>query len=480
MFFSQKYPEIMASIEEKLQKQVEERGLDFATVRKDVEGGLKYEIEFYGIAGFGSSYALMRTPGPLFFEYKDVFWACGREATTMGGEDIAVVLVVFNNGEELIVKIRDKKDEKEILSRIQKANKKAMIGYTKANQALYEEHKKSLGIEEEPPKKTTAPEPEEKLSEERIASAMCKFQKIMDLSGRLKELDGKWYVKTNAPAVKEEILKWNWENYAHMPEEYIHILTLTNGFCVDYDSEVGYFTLYSFSTDSDVNDLYNRSLEEMKERKYSSYENCKPSFGWINHKMLYYNPYTAEMFIEKERYKYEKIENFEKEILDEVIRYLETKVKRFEQKEKLLKIAATNPLKEMYDELLKYREEKDEDFSRIDIYEPLSKEEIAAWEKENHTRLPEDYKNWLQLSNGASFGNKYIYSLEQVDTKELAMGPDDEKGYIVIADLSGASDILVFDPETAELFVLDDDGDIREGDFEIDIFEDGFEYLEDE
>ena len=47
----------------------------------------------------------MRTPGPLFFEYKDVFWACGREATTMGGEDIAVVLVVFNNGEELIVKI---------------------------------------------------------------------------------------------------------------------------------------------------------------------------------------------------------------------------------------------------------------------------------------------------------------------------------------------------------------------------------------
>ena len=66
MFFSQKYPEIMASIEEKLQKQVEDKGLDFETVRKDVEDGLKYEIEFYGIAGFGSSYALMRTPGPLF------------------------------------------------------------------------------------------------------------------------------------------------------------------------------------------------------------------------------------------------------------------------------------------------------------------------------------------------------------------------------------------------------------------------------
>ena len=479
MFFSQKYPEIMASIEEKLQKQVEERGLDFETVRKDVEDGLKYELEFYGIAGFGSKYALMRTPGPLFFEYKDVFWACGREAKTMGGEDIAVVFVVFNDGEELIVKTRDHKDEKEILDRIKKANTKALIGYTEKYQTLYEEHKKSLGIEEEPPKKTTTPEPEEKLPEEKIASTMSKFQKIIELSGRLKELDGKWYVKTNAPAVKEEILKWNRENYAHMPEEYIHMLTLTNGFCVDYDSEVGYFTLYSFSTDSDVNSLYNRSREEMKERKYSSYENCKPSFGWIDQKMLYYNPYTAEMFIEKERYKYEKIENFEKEILDEVVHYLETKVKRFEQKEELLEVAAANPFKEMYDELLKYREEKDEDFSHIEIYEPLSKEEIAVWEKKNQIKLPEDYKNWLQLSNGASFGNKYIYSLEQVDPQELAIGPDNEKGYIVIADLSGASDILVFDPETAELFVLDDDGDIREGDFEIDIFEDGFEYLED-
>ena len=35
MFFSEKYPEIIASIEEKLKTQVEERGLDFETVRKD-------------------------------------------------------------------------------------------------------------------------------------------------------------------------------------------------------------------------------------------------------------------------------------------------------------------------------------------------------------------------------------------------------------------------------------------------------------
>ena len=80
MLFSEKYPEIMASIEEKLKKQIEDRGLDYETVKNDVADGLTYEIEFFGIAGFGSRYALLRTPGPLFFEYGDVFWAYGKTA----------------------------------------------------------------------------------------------------------------------------------------------------------------------------------------------------------------------------------------------------------------------------------------------------------------------------------------------------------------------------------------------------------------
>ncbi len=480
MFFSEKYPEIMASIEEKLKKQVEERGLDFETVRKDVAEGISYEIEFYGIASFGSKYALIRTPGPVFFEYKDVFWAYGKSTQTYGGEDVDCVIIAFYGGGELPVKIRNRADENDILNRIEKANKRALIGDCEQYRILFEDYKKSLGIREEPPKKTKAPEPVDKLPKKRITSAMNKFEHIMDLSKKLAELDGKWYVKINEPVDKEEVQKWCEANYAYMPEEYVNMLTLTNGFCVDFASEVGYFTFYSFSADSDVERLYNRTREEMQERKFTSYENCKPSFGWLDHKMLHYNPYTGEIFIERERYQYEKIENFEKEILDEVIRYLETKVKRFEQKDELLKAAASNSYKEMYDELLRYKEEKEEDFSRITIYEPLSKQEISAWERKHYMKLPKAYKDWLRLSNGASFGNKFIYPLEEVNTEEPAIGPDNEKGYIVIADLSYSSDILVFDPETAQLFVLDDDGDIREGDFEIDIFEDGFEFLEDE
>ncbi len=479
MFLSEKYPEIMASIEEQLKKQVEERGLDFETVRKDVAEGICYEIEYYGIAGFGSKYALIRTPGPLFFDYNDVFWAYGKEARTNGGEAVDCVFIAFNGGGELPVKIRNLADESAILYRIEKANKRALIGDCEEYRILFEDYKKSLGIQEEPPKKTKAPEPADKLPEMRINSVKIKFKRICDLSKKLAELDGKWYVKTSEPLSKEEIQKWCESNYAFMPEEYINILTLTNGFCVDYASEVGYFTLYSFSADNDTKSLFGRTVEDMRERSYASYENCKPSFGWLDHKMLHYNPYTAEMFIERERYKYDKIEDFEKEILDEVIRYLEKKVKRFENKDELIKEAASNPYKEMYDELLRLREENDEDFNEITIYEPLSGQEISEWEKKHSVILPQEYKDWLRLSNGASFGNKYIYPLEQVDTQALATGPDNEKEYIVIADLSYSSDILVFDPRTAQLFVLDDDGDIREGDFEIDIFEDGFEYMED-
>ena len=145
MFLSEKYPEMMASIEEKLKKQVEERGLDFEIVRKDVEDGLKYEIEFYGIAGFGNKYALIRTPGPVFFAYKDVFWAYAKVGKTMGGEDVEIVVIALNGGGELPVKVRDRQDDNEILLRIEKANKRALIGDCEAHRNLFADHKKKPG-----------------------------------------------------------------------------------------------------------------------------------------------------------------------------------------------------------------------------------------------------------------------------------------------------------------------------------------------
>ena len=193
---------------------------------------------------------------------------------------------------------------------------------------------------------------------------------------------------------------------------------------------------------------------------------------------IYYNPYTGETYLEKERSKYTPIEDFEKEVLDEAICYLEKMVMRFERKDQLLAENINNPMREMYDSVVELIEKEGEPNYSTIVYEPLTQNEIAHWEKEHNIILPQDYKDWLLLSNGLCFADKTIYGLEELDTDNTVIGPDDGKDYIMIASLSGYSDCLVFDPETSELLAIDDDGETEEGDFVYHIFEGGFEYLE--
>ena len=81
---------------------------------------------------------------------------------------------------------------------------------------------------------------------------------------------------------------------------------------------------------------------------------------------------------------------------------------------------------------------------------------------------------------GLDFADKIVYKLEELDLENPVTGPEDGKEYIVIASLSGASDCLVFDPATKEVFELTDDGKMRTGDFVYHVIQEGFEYLEDE
>jgi len=478
MFLSEKYPDIMASIEEKLKKQVEERGLDFEIVKRDVAAGFNYEMEYYGPTGFGSKYALIRTQlKPMFFTYKDIFLAYGTVLKSWGGLDVKSVVLCFNGGLEYPVAVRDAEDEFKILNLIEKGNRRALIGDYEEYKNLFKELRKHLGIVDMPPKNLT-PDPVDKLPQKRIKSVLEKFERIIDLSKKLTDLDKNWYVKTSKALAKEDIMKWCEDNAAFLPEEYILFLTISNGFCVGYPSEVGYFNLLPFSTERDTEWLYRRSKEEMRSRNYKSYKNCKYSFGFLNHNVLYYNPYTGETFIEKERNHYDRIVDFEKEILDEVIAYLELKVQRFLQKDQRLKAAAGNPFKEWYDDLLKLNGKK-EDFPRIIVYEPLSMHEISEWEKNHSIKLPKVYKDWLLLSNGLDAGYTYIYSLEKLDRNMRVHVPDKEKGYIVIADVSCGWRTFIFDPETAELYALDDEWDICGNlDFEY-VFEEIFERFED-
>ncbi|MBR3900558.1 MAG: SMI1/KNR4 family protein [Ruminococcus sp.] len=137
-----------------------------------------------------------------------------------------------------------------------------------------------------------------------------------------------------------------------------------------------------------------------------------------------------------------------------------------------------NPMLEMYEKLLELRGNSDNINTGFDLYEPLTKEEIADWEKKHNIQLPQEYKDWLALSDGGRFADKWIYSLENLRIENLIIDTDEGKDYIIIASLSLSSDYLLLDLETSELVVVTDDGDLEEGDFVYDIFEQGFEYLE--
>lgn len=476
MFFSIKYPEIMKRVDENLKKQVEDKGFDFEAIKKDVDAGISFELEYYGIVSFGLNYGLMRVVAePLFIDYSEIFWAYGAE---MSNGDNCVV-IYFYGGQEAIINVRDKKDIKSIFKLLIYSNPEMLIGYSKKNEKKYKAYKKSIGIEDEQLDIPTVPKPVAKLPRDKVKSMKNKFEYIISLSEKLAGIDKFWYFKTNEPLNKKDIRKWCKSNGVSMPESFFTILTRTNGFCVDYSSTVGYFNIQKFDTDSTTKLLYSRTKEEMLAREYDYYKNCHSCFGWLNHQCLYYNPYTGEIFIEKERYKYTLIEDFEKEILDKVISYLEKKVIRFERKEKLLEEnKKNNPMLEMYDKLLECRGNGDKINTGFDLYEPLTKEEIADWEKKHNIQLPQEYKDWLALSDGGSFANKWINSLENLHIENLTIDTDEGKDYIIIASLSLSSDYLLLDPETSELFVVTDDGDLEEGDFVYHIFEEGFEYLE--
>lgn len=476
MFFSVKYPEIMEAVEEKLKKQVEDKGFDFEAIKKDVDAGLSFEREYYGIVSWGLNYALMRVVSePFFIDYSEVFWIYGAKTTS---DDYCVVIYFFD-GYDTLFKVRDEKDIKTIFKLLTNSNPDTLIGYSKENEKKYEAYKKSLGIEDEQSDTPTVPKPVAKLPSDKVKSMKNKFEYIISLSEKLAGIDKYWYYKMNEPLNKKDISKWCKSNGVSLPESFVTILTRTNGFCVDYSSTVGYFNINRFDVESTTKSLYSRTKEEMLAREYKYYKNCHSCFGWLNHQCLYYNPYTGEIFIEKERYKYTLIEDFEKEILDKVISYLEKKVIRFERKEKLLEEnKKNNPMLDNYEKLLELRDDSDEVNTGVDLYEPLTKEEIAEWERSHNIQLPQEYKDWLALSDGLCFANKCIYSLENLRIHNMTIDTDEGKDYIIIASVSLSSDCLILDTETSELLLLTDDGELEESDFEYDIFEEGFDYLE--
>lgn len=468
MLFSEKYPNMLKSAEDKLRKSAEENGLDFEEIRRDADAGLSYELEYYGIVSFGAHYLLKRTPfEPALIDYCGLSAAYGEKRGMSG--DIDVLVLVLRDGRKLDVQLRDKADEAYVLRVLRAANPGILTGDSAKSAAPAAK-----------PQAPAVPDPEPKLPAKRISAISRKFDRILALAKELSGMDRLWYYEAGAPLDQAEITAWCKENAAHLPEAYVTLLSRANGFCVDYASKSGYFSILAFQTSETANGLYSRTADDLRAREYKGYQHCRAGFGWLHGQMLYYNPYTGEMFLETERSHYQKIADFETEILDRVIQYLEVKVTRFARKDALLETNRNNPFRADYDQLLAYRGDDAALNSGIVLYEPLTGSEIADWEHAHSIRLPEDYKNWLLLSDGGRFANITIYGLEMLEPDDTINDPDSDAAYIILASLSGSSDCLVFDPETGELFVFTDDGEIGEGDFAYDIFEEGFAYLEEE
>jgi len=94
----------------------------------------------------------------------------------------------------------------------------------------------------------------------------------------------------------------------------------------------------------------------------------------------------------------------------------------------------------------------------IEWFDPISEKEIDKFEKDNNIILPEGYKEFLQISNGAvlfkdikygQWGCK-ILSIYEIIPKTSEMknyGLDFSDSWIVFAEWLGDSDLLLFDLE---------------------------------
>ncbi len=302
-----------------------------------------------------------------------------------------------------------------------------------------------------------------------------KLRHIITLSRELHDNARWWYLKAGEPLTRDEIKAWSRREGVKMPEAYIACLTVANGFCVDYASTVGYFDIEQLRVGYSVKDSFSPDYQRMIAQR----KPVKKCFGFINHKCLYYDLFSGEIFIEHKRYEYTPVRDFAVEILDPVIVYLETELRRQPEYARLLAESADNPMRALYDELMKYAGDGELPEMNIVVQPPAPEEEIVRWERENGMALPQEYRDWLKLSNGTCFANKTIVSLDGL-RKELSLDPIDGVEYVIIAGISGSFDYLVFNSQTGDYAVLTEDFELEEtAGFEAEIFEDGFEFLED-
>lgn len=273
------------------------------------------------------------------------------------------------------------------------------------------------------------------------------LQRIVGLSKELSEKADRWYCDCHEPASRLDISKHEYEQDIILPDAFKECLTVSNGFMVDFCGQVGYLKL---------NGLKNTGAAIIDGERHIPDKQC---IGWLRGRCLYYDHHNGDFFIENERYKYDLITDFCQEVLDPAEAYLRKQLERSARKYELLDKQKDNPFREQYDELVSFNKED----TNVYLYPPASQEEISRWEQEHGITLPQEYKDWLLLSDGTFFNGFDVYSLdtlsEHLDETEEYEGDT----YIFLASLTGCCDFFMGNVKTGAAMVLTEEFDWEDG-----------------
>ncbi|MBR1591645.1 MAG: SMI1/KNR4 family protein [Ruminococcus sp.] len=288
------------------------------------------------------------------------------------------------------------------------------------------------------------------------------LSEIISLSEDLYENADWWFCESHEPVSPEEISIYEHENNITLPDAFKECLKVSNGFMVDFGSTTGYFNLFSLkNTVCAADDGKNCAPEKQRCIGWTG-------GGWC----LYYDTENGDFFIERERYKYELIKDFCGEILVPVKNYLEKQIRCSARKYELLEKQKDNPYREFYDTLVGYNQDGK---CPAQLEPPASEKEISDFEKKYSIKLPEDYRNWLLLSNGGFFDGMQFYDLDMIaghinGKNVVGMKPEEYEGehYVYLAALTGCFDYLMGSIETGRPMVLTEDFEWEDGEYALD------------
>ena len=108
-----------------------------------------------------------------------------------------------------------------------------------------------------------------------------------------------------------------------------------------------------------------------------------------------------------------------------------------------------NELKDVIAELLEYCDEKEEEgeLGKTKFSNPVSEEEIEAWEKENGVKIPESYKQWLRFTGDCIIDGN---TAEFYSPKNFRTGyvPED---LVIIGEQIGDGEVVCFSKRTGNI-----------------------------